>query len=344
MAEKSYFWGGTSVGDAALAAPDGAPYTDDKFSDVFNALLNFDRSNTGVIFSMDSRYSGMFAISPTGSGVTVQPGAAMVDGKLYVMDNAQTFSMPSNGTYQVVLRKDFNAQTVRMVFRAGSTVTQVDGTIWEIELYRIQFVFGLNGYTEWNDKRHFLGLNVKTLIGVWEIGSNPMNGHDDPTIQPIFSNLNPGWPFRKLRLEWDGCQYDDPNVQLKRGTISLVFNGDRFTVGNYRNINQIWYADIVGGTPLWQNYASATASAGGCGANGIYGMGWCEIAHWNQAMNKLIMGYGFSPGDQTTGPGGPGWIEAFSVWNNTGNINTIEVYPGNGTWGSGKFSLFGMMA
>lgn len=135
MTQTSYPWGGTTVGDGALA-----PYTDDEWSDIWRKVRTTDRTTQGVL----PDYASELAVSnPAGTTIRVASGAAIVDGKFYENDTNADFSVtaPVSGTnyYRVVLRKSWSAQTVRLALIGPNTVgapalTQTDGTTWEIAL------------------------------------------------------------------------------------------------------------------------------------------------------------------------------------------------------------------
>jgi hypothetical protein len=140
MAETSFFWTGASVGDHGA-------YTDDQFSDIFRSLFTAGPTVQGVI----AGYAGMLAVSnPSGNTIRLASGLAMVDGKVY--ENTADLDIDilstsfSNNRYDlVVLRKSWSAQTVRLAIVTGAeaasptvpTVTQIDGTTWEIALAKI---------------------------------------------------------------------------------------------------------------------------------------------------------------------------------------------------------------
>lgn len=139
MTEKSWFWGGTSPGDAS-----DAPYDNDEFSDVQRKLLQENRTSQGVI----EDYNNALAISnPAGNDIRVATGAALVDGKFYENDanNDTAIATPSVSTRidRVVLRKSWAAQEVRIAILPGvegggvPTLTQIDGVTWEIPLAQI---------------------------------------------------------------------------------------------------------------------------------------------------------------------------------------------------------------
>lgn len=139
MTEISFPWDGTSVGDATLAE-----YSSKEFiQDWLQLTLVYDRTLEGVI---DTNYAGLTGGLQVAAGagvVTVQTGAAIVDGRLYKNTAVLTLT-PSSGSRvdRVVLRRDVAAQTVRAVIKEGTAgtppaLTQNDA-IWEISL--AQFV------------------------------------------------------------------------------------------------------------------------------------------------------------------------------------------------------------
>jgi len=149
MAETSFYWGGTSVGDASLA-----PYTDDQFSDNWSVLFQYDRTAEGVVLTNRTGYTGLLAVSAPGANtVRVSNGFGLVDGKLYQNDANVDFT-PADGSWTVVLRKDWAAQTVRLAVRASGGLTQTDGATWEIPLADVTLAGG--AVTVLTDRRAFL--------------------------------------------------------------------------------------------------------------------------------------------------------------------------------------------
>lgn len=137
MTERSWFWGGTATGDAALPAPYGAPYTDDMFSDVFSFLFLRDRTKQGVIPSTNPSFNGNLGTTFTNSTATVTSGLALVDGKLYASDASVALSFPGDGAFYVVLRKSFLSQTVRLALITQASLTQADGATWDVPIYSV---------------------------------------------------------------------------------------------------------------------------------------------------------------------------------------------------------------
>ena len=156
MTESSFFWTGASVGDHGA-------YSDDIFSDIYRDLFTSDPTVQGVI----AGYVGMLAVSnPSGNTIRLASGVALVDGKVYknTADLDTVIVTPSIGNNRydlVVLRKSWALQTVRLVIvngvetasPAAPTVTQVDGTTWDIPLALIYITEG--GVITLTDLREF---------------------------------------------------------------------------------------------------------------------------------------------------------------------------------------------
>lgn len=139
MTQFSYPWAGEATGDAG-------GYSDDRWSDAWRYMLVKDRTAQGVIKGVDNELEVTGATSP----VSVDTGVAIVDGKIYTNDAAETVAIPtpSGGTSRIdliVLRKDWSAQTVRIARVAGTesgspsapSLTQTDGVTWEIKLAEV---------------------------------------------------------------------------------------------------------------------------------------------------------------------------------------------------------------
>lgn len=208
----SYFWSGSSVGDAATLAP----YNDDEFSEFFEFLLMYDREEEGVIPTHNTSYDDhLEATNPSGLTIRVNPGLALVDGVLYKNTANIENDIPADTTWAIVkLVKDWSAQTIRaeMVTSFGSqanalaSLTQTEGTLWEIPIATVQGD-GAGGVNLINDQRQYVmrplkkkvfvqpssgGTNggkemadsVDTLAtGVWFV---PQSFHSDMTIKAVF--------------------------------------------------------------------------------------------------------------------------------------------------------------
>lgn len=344
MAEYSLFWGGTSVGDAANATM-GAPYTDDMFSDALGALMHFDRNADGVVVSMDSRYSGMLGavVDHENATISILPGIAMVDGKLYLNTSTQNFVMTSNGTWQVVLRKDFNAQTVRMVWRLGSSVTQTDGSIWEIELWRFDHLAGSISYTNAGDRRKFLPMSS----GKYRIRTIERQNDVQTTETQFIFNVNANWPFKTLRLEWENTEYTYAG-ELSAAYIMLRINGHDADDYYQYYLSRDPTEEAIG-WELWEY--STFGLIGTTGVNGAKGYGWAEFPNWNTLDNqKVWLTEGFTLGalNDTLALGG-GVTKVFGGVDYSNPITQIAILAysavdGLDAWNTGsRISLYGII-
>lgn len=153
MTQRSWFWGGTSTGDAGLPAPYGAPYSDDMFSDIFSHLFSRDRNTQGVIPTDNTSYSSNLSCTYTNSTVTVGTGIAIVDGKVYASDATTALDFSGDGAFYVVLRKSWTAQTVRLALIATSSLTRTDGVTWDVPIH--YFVRAGGAVTTYNDYRFY---------------------------------------------------------------------------------------------------------------------------------------------------------------------------------------------
>jgi hypothetical protein len=149
MAETSLPWSGVSVGDAG-------PYSDDNWSDMYRKLFQYDRTIQAPILG----YANELIVTCPAATIRVDTGAALVDGKFYENTASVSFGPLANATYNVVLRKDFVAQTVRLAYKVGAA-TQTDGTIWEVSIATVVITGGAGTVT---DARKFVALNSSPNI------------------------------------------------------------------------------------------------------------------------------------------------------------------------------------
>ena len=128
MTERSWYWAGTTLGDAALPAPYGAPYSDDRFSDNYAKLFTYNRATQGVLLR-NGTY-GLIVTNPAGATIRTGTGLAIVDGKIYENDGSID-TTPGNGDWLYLLRKTWATQEVRATYKAYAALTQVDGATWK---------------------------------------------------------------------------------------------------------------------------------------------------------------------------------------------------------------------
>lgn len=226
MTEKSYPWfDDWAVGDGAVAS-----FTDDDYSDIIRKISTSDRTVQSVI----PNYGNCFAITETSPATTVQiaSGAAIVDGKFYENTAGVDFGItwPGVGTnyYQIVLRKDFAAQTVRLAELGPSLVgypalTQTDGTTWEIALYKITVDAARNVVI--TDIRRYAGGEIEGSVKIGEFSPGAVASYIINAI-PSFA--------KNVRLYISG--YASATCE-----IWLQFNGD--TGANYEHLRNFLIGD-----------------------------------------------------------------------------------------------------
>lgn len=255
MPETSYFWGGTTTGDGALA-----PYSDDEFSDVWRIQNQSGRGSQGVLFSFD--YTNPLAVTnPSGTTIRVAAGYAVVDGKLYRntanVDNSITAPGAGTNYYTVVLRKSWSAQTVRIALLGpdtGSypTVTQSDGTTWEVLLAQVSITSG----------------GAITVTDARSLVANPGSGVHRLSRQYVstragtitFSSISPLYSALVLHIMARGYSAIAPTSI----EVQMRFNGD--TGNNYDNVNL--FGDGGGTVTALGNRASDRIQAAAVAANG----------------------------------------------------------------------------
>ncbi|NPU89977.1 MAG: hypothetical protein HPY87_08895 [Fervidobacterium sp.] len=156
MTEKSYFWGGTTVGDASEA-----PYQHTAFQQFIRKMFCFDRSKAGVIRAYENELN---CTNPSANTVVISTGAAVVDGVFYENTDNVSFTIntpvSSSRSDIIVLRKVWADQTVRLTKVTGSegsvapSLTQTDNDTWDIPLWTITITTG--GSITLTDNRYFL--------------------------------------------------------------------------------------------------------------------------------------------------------------------------------------------
>src|SRR3990167_671738 len=159
MTETSRFWNGTTVGDASSAPYDGPT----EFAQAEMALSgSVVKTNKGGVWYDD--LNKLAVTSPAANTLRVATGHAHVYGTWYENDaNVDvTIATPSGATRidRVVLRKDWNTQTVRVTLIAGTegggapALTQSIGVTWDFPLAQASITTG--GVITLTDQRVFL--------------------------------------------------------------------------------------------------------------------------------------------------------------------------------------------
>mgnify|MGYP000989011952 CR=1 FL=1 len=154
--EWSGFWTTSGVGDGVDTG-----YTQTQLATLLHALAAGGDADTGV----QPDYGDALAVAAGTEKVTMGTGMAAVYGYLYVnpvdIDFTVISPVASTRIDRVVLRADWNTQTVRAVVLNGAeggsapSLTQSSGSIWEIPI--AQFSVTVGGTIIVTDQRKFLG-------------------------------------------------------------------------------------------------------------------------------------------------------------------------------------------
>lgn len=242
MGERSMFWDGTLIGDAAAEAP----YDSAEYAAALRNLMGAARADYGVI---DGSGDGtnlplqVLASSPVSKVVHLQIGAALVNGRLYLNDADLPLTVQDNASGQprvdmLVIRRDTVAQTARAVLKQGAPAAspvppalQQDSTTWEIPVATIAVANG------------FASINQYDIRAV----ANVLNGNGQAYYDDVLNDTG-------LRLETGNLVYwSTTTAKAVRG--SGVVDNDSSLAG-------VW----VGSTP-----------AGARGRVQCRGVGWVLV-------------------------------------------------------------------
>jgi len=204
MAEISLEWSGTTTGDAGK-------YSDDQWSDRWRKIFTNDRATEGYLPGYENELEITGATSP----ISVNTGAAFVDGKFYENNAALNVVVPSptvsTRVDRIVLRKSWVAQTVRITRIEGiegggaPALTQTDGTTWDVPLYQVTITTG--GAITLTDERSPISPNIETtspfpiylwpgstayapLSGVQAAGAEVNESSSGATAKPLLPQIN----------------------------------------------------------------------------------------------------------------------------------------------------------
>lgn len=291
MAQTSRFWDGTSGGDATVAPYDAATefakvLSDLSLAGVTGRILTGDTQVKGGVFrgvTDDTGVSilGQLAVSGSATPVSISSGRAMVAGTWYENSTTATLtvSTPAASTRidRVVLRKDWNAKTVRLALVAGAeggaapTLTRTWGTTWEISLAQVSVTTG--GVITVTDERPFLGSGI---IYRAILAANAAT-IDIPSIPSIYDSL-------EVHLR--------PRVSSGTGTVANVFMRMNNSASALYDDIQVLYGDgvPVGSSGNFQEYAQTKAFIGcapvDAATAGIFGDIFVRLADYARVENN----------------------------------------------------------
>lgn len=227
MTERSYYWDGLATGDASLAPASVAIY-----NTLIWKLLFSNKDNEGHI----AGHKNELLVNGEGSFVTVDTGAAIVNGTFYTNDEIVIFTItaPSDDPRidRIVVQKSVIDKVVRVEVIAGveasspsaPALTQTEGTIWEIPL--AQILITTSGVITITDERE----NSKTRLfedsSLREIETITSDGGE---VSLDFKNI----PQIYKDLMVMGTIHST-NPILATVNASIFFNGDE-SDANYNN-------------------------------------------------------------------------------------------------------------
>ena len=154
MTQKSFFWNGSTVGDADTWTHGGGyhagneDYESSLIDIMFRALWN-GTENRGVL----SGWLDELEVSGYGSPLTVGTGAAIVFGLFYESTAAESVAVPTPAAEtridRIVIRRDWDAQTAR-IYRipgveggsAAPSLVQSPNTYYDIPLAQVSIDTG----------------------------------------------------------------------------------------------------------------------------------------------------------------------------------------------------------
>jgi hypothetical protein len=176
MTQASRFWDGTVLGDATTAPYDAA--------NEMARVLQSVSGGGGIATNQGGVFRGELnelAVTGAATPVSINSGRGISAGAWYENDAATTIAIPtpavSTRVDVIVMRKDWAAQTIRLVRVAGTegagvpAITQLYGTTWDTPLANASITTG--GVITLTDRREFLGSTLFRNLRVISVGGIP---------------------------------------------------------------------------------------------------------------------------------------------------------------------------
>ncbi len=279
MTEKSYFFDGLLTGDASLA-----PYDADDFSLIETVKYLADPNFQGVI----GGYGNSLNVATSGgANATIDTGAAIVNGKIYINNAAITVGVSGATVYWLVgLQLDPALQTVRAFIRGSyasrvlalAALVHIAGSIWEIPLATILTTAGGNVGTIYDER-------------YWTIR---------PPIETVFVAAASG---RNITDSTDIIRNDIRGVPLADGKVCTVF-GQGTLPSNFRAASGLYnvYAIFIPGASgnAYMSMAGYSAPIGSSYNTSSFTVALAAIAVTNNAVMNNLAQFSVSgalPGD-----------------------------------------------
>jgi len=359
MTQLSYYWGGTTVGDATLA-----PYDDDEFTDNYMRLFTGNRATEGVLL----RANYLEVTSPAAATVRVASGVAVVDGKLFVntsfVDNAIVAPGAGSNYYTVVLQKSWAAQTVRIALLgpdpgAPPAVTQNDGITWEISIATVRITnAGVITVTDTREFCHFAqkvdtdnieDASITEAKLAFSIASTTLIFHDTIAVAgDTIDWMGISGAFSNLHIVVAGRATSYGGGLVEAG-LRLNFNGDA-VAGHYNNLNNMFGPNAVGDQSGFTSGTNTKLTiAGGLtpgnAAAGKFGFADIVIAAYTSTLMRKMVHFMTA----CEAVSSFNHLLGFGLWTGTAAINRIQITSdyngGSGNYGfavGSEFYLYGM--
>ncbi len=335
MTERSFYWGGTSIGDAT-----DSPYDNDEFSDIWRKLFTVDRTLQGIIEGYENELA---VTNPSGLIIAIDTGAALVDGKFYESDAFRNFSRSAPAVLtridRIVLRKSWASQTVRLVVRVGTegggvpNLIQNDGTLWEIPIAQVSITTGSvvtitdernNARTPLADEVEGSLVHIETLSGDGSSANIDFTGIAD-TYRHLFIEGN-------IRLAGAVTDAD----------VNLRINNDGGA--NYHEQDLVGANVTVAATAAASQTEANVGTFPGANATANY-VGQIEIRisnYKNSSYNKSFLGKFTSIPNVTVADFDAGVFGG--IWLSVAAITQVTLISSSGNFAAGtEISLYGIL-
>jgi hypothetical protein len=277
MVEKSLPWEGSTVGDSG-------PYTADQWSDAWRVMFQADNTLEGII----PYYNNELVVTMNVLNISIDTGAAMVDGKFYentvaIVGGAMVVVRPGAGVhyYKVVLRKTFDpvaGQTVRVALLGPNvalpypTCTQ-NAVVWEIPLADILVPTGAGAIVV-SDLR-----NMCSKLG--KLFTYRQGGAPDP--------------------DWSGYGSTDyplsGNMMIQMGRVEItIANGDQIgevtqTFAVPFSVHPMCFATVAVWGLTYVPYAGAVADETQIVLSASRGVGQTTVGAYTAVVTWIAIGY-----------------------------------------------------
>lgn len=166
MAEVSWPWDGTTLGDATTA-----PYSSSEYAQFVRTAIDDHgvAPNARLHIPVSAFGYGSLLVTGTATPVAIAAGYAYIAGFTYINDTGSTLAIATPGANprkdRVILRISWAAQTIRLVLLAGveaatpspPALTQTIGTTYEVSLAQVNITTG-GVVTVLDERPGFMGL------------------------------------------------------------------------------------------------------------------------------------------------------------------------------------------